>query len=33
MSEKTPWYYDDSMKQLADVVREFEKKAIGNVRV
>ncbi|XP_051199208.1 galactan beta-1,4-galactosyltransferase GALS1 [Lolium perenne] len=32
-SEKTPWYYDDSMKQLADAVREFEKKAIGNVRV
>uniref|UniRef100_A0ACD5UH13 Uncharacterized protein n=2 Tax=Avena sativa TaxID=4498 RepID=A0ACD5UH13_AVESA len=32
-SEKTPWYYDDSMKRLADAVREFEKKAIGNVRV
>ncbi|KAM3192605.1 hypothetical protein ACQJBY_069676 [Aegilops geniculata] len=32
-SEKTPWYYDDSMKRLANAVREFEKKTIGNVRV
>ncbi|KAL6874051.1 hypothetical protein ACP4OV_014133 [Aristida adscensionis] len=32
-SEKTPWYYDDSMKRIADAVREFERKTIGNVRV
>uniref|UniRef100_J3MFZ5 Glycosyltransferase family 92 protein n=1 Tax=Oryza brachyantha TaxID=4533 RepID=J3MFZ5_ORYBR len=32
-SEKTPWYYDDSMKRLADTVREFERKTIGDVRV
>uniref|UniRef100_A0ACD5ZEZ2 Uncharacterized protein n=1 Tax=Avena sativa TaxID=4498 RepID=A0ACD5ZEZ2_AVESA len=32
-SEKTPWYYDDSMKRMANVVREFEKKVIGNVQV
>ncbi|TVU08204.1 hypothetical protein EJB05_41597, partial [Eragrostis curvula] len=32
-SEKTPWYYDDSMKRVADAVREFERKTIGNVRV
>ncbi|KAL6603013.1 hypothetical protein ACP70R_043374 [Stipagrostis hirtigluma subsp. patula] len=32
-SEKTPWYYDDSMKRVADAVREFERKTIGNVRL
>ncbi|KAF8658454.1 hypothetical protein HU200_058906 [Digitaria exilis] len=32
-SEKTPWYYDDSMKRVADAVREFERKAIGDVRL
>ncbi|KAG8075241.1 hypothetical protein GUJ93_ZPchr0006g45764 [Zizania palustris] len=32
-SEKTPWYYDDSMKRLVDTVREFERKTIGDVRV
>ncbi|EAZ01730.1 hypothetical protein OsI_23756 [Oryza sativa Indica Group] len=32
-SEKTPWYYDDSMKRIADTVREFERKTIGDVRV
>ncbi|XP_062229296.1 galactan beta-1,4-galactosyltransferase GALS1-like [Phragmites australis] len=32
-SEKTPWYYDDSMKRVANAVREFERKTIGNVRV
>ncbi|GJN38864.1 hypothetical protein PR202_gb27942 [Eleusine coracana subsp. coracana] len=32
-SEKTPWYYDDSMKRVADAVREFERKTIGDVRV
>lgn len=32
-SEKTPWYYDDSMKRLANAVREFEKRTIGDVRV
>uniref|UniRef100_A0A0D9WS97 Glycosyltransferase family 92 protein n=1 Tax=Leersia perrieri TaxID=77586 RepID=A0A0D9WS97_9ORYZ len=32
-SEKTPWYYDDSMKRLADEVREFERKTIGDVWV
>ena len=32
-SEETPWYYDDSMKRVANAVREFEKKAIGDVRV
>ncbi|CAN6220744.1 unnamed protein product [Urochloa humidicola] len=32
-SEKTPWYYDDSMKRVADAVREFERKTIGDVRL
>jgi hypothetical protein len=32
-SEKTPWYYDDSMKRIADAVREFERKTIGDVRL
>lgn len=32
-SEKTPWYYDDSMKRVANAVREFERNTIGNVRV
>ncbi|XP_062232718.1 galactan beta-1,4-galactosyltransferase GALS1-like [Phragmites australis] len=32
-SEKTPWYYDDSMKRVANAVREFERKTVGDVRV
>ncbi|CAL5039452.1 unnamed protein product [Urochloa decumbens] len=32
-SEKTPWYYDDSMKRVADAVREFERKTVGDVRL
>jgi len=32
-SEKTPWYYDDSMKRVADAVREFERETIGDVRL
>ncbi|KAJ1259975.1 hypothetical protein BS78_10G196600 [Paspalum vaginatum] len=32
-SEKTPWYYDDSMKRVADAVREFERATIGDVRL
>ena len=32
-SEKTPWYYDDSMKRIADAVREFERKTIGDVQL
>ncbi|RCV22313.1 hypothetical protein SETIT_4G211400v2 [Setaria italica] len=32
-SEKTPWYYDDSMKRVANAVREFERETIGDVRL
>ncbi|RLN13257.1 hypothetical protein C2845_PM09G18890 [Panicum miliaceum] len=32
-SEKTPWYYDDSMKRVADAVREFERLTIGDARL
>ncbi|CAD6338983.1 unnamed protein product [Miscanthus lutarioriparius] len=32
-SDKTPWYYDDSMKRVADAVREFERDTIGDVRL
>ncbi|CAD6336217.1 unnamed protein product [Miscanthus lutarioriparius] len=32
-SEKTPWYYDDSMKRVADAVREFERETIGDLRL
>jgi galactan beta-1,4-galactosyltransferase len=32
-SEKTHWHYDDSMNLVADAVRKFERKIIGDVQV
>jgi hypothetical protein len=31
-SEKTRWYYDDSMKLVADAMRKFERKIVADYR-